>query len=108
MKIGDLEHPGANLVVRQTSEGSLAMFFVGTRAELFPDGEARWNMAGWIVATNLAIIPESPDAFTNVYGLSWHQAQVPAPSTDPENYQPDTYEFQTLETAGCVANPRFH
>ncbi len=113
MAIGDASHPGADLVVRLTTAGSPSLFFVGTRAEHFPDGEARWNMAGWIVATNLAIIPESPEAFTNAYGLSWYQALMPRPSSQPGNNQLETYEFQTreggtgiLQITGFTENPR--
>jgi serine/threonine protein kinase len=92
MDVMDLSHPGANLVIGRSGNGIDSLCFVGIRAELMPDGDARWHMAAWVLATNLALIPESPDAFTNVFGLSWHEAVMPQSSTHPE-----TYEFQTLE-----------
>ena len=82
--------------------------FVGTRAEHFQDGGVRWNAAAWVIATNLAIIPVSPDAFTNANGLSWKSAKPP---NDPAH--PESYEFQTiqgtmgvLQILGTNANPR--
>ncbi len=102
------QHSGADLVAYQTKLGPDCLAFVGTRAEHFPDGEARWNMAAWIVATNLATIPAAPDAFTNSFGYSWKPALMPE---DPAH--PETYLFQTLgggmgvlQILGTNANPR--
>jgi predicted Ser/Thr protein kinase len=114
MELGSPGGPGGDLVVRQTEAGVLSFFFVGTRAEHFQDGDARWNAAPWIIATNLAIIPKSPDAFTNADGLSWHPAQLPVRSAKQlEGDFPETYEFQTregnmgvLQILGTNGNPR--
>lgn len=86
------QHSGADLVVAQTTTGTGGLYFVGTRAEHFPDGEARWNMAAWIVATNLALIPAQIDAFTNADGFSHTAALMPKDSSHPE-----TYLFRTLQ-----------
>jgi Tfp pilus assembly protein PilE len=111
--VGNSADSRADLAVRESPDGKQTLYFVGTRAELMSDGDARWRMASWVLATNLAIIPESPEAFTNVYGLSWHEAVIPQPSAHPETYEVETYEFQTregnrgvLQVMGLTENPR--
>ena len=111
--VGNTWDSRVDLVVRESPDGKTTFYFVGTRAEFMPDGDARWRMASWVLATNLALIPESPEAFTNVYGLSWHAAVIPQPPAHPETYEVETYEFQTregnmgvLQVMGLTENPR--